>query len=161
MAGTVNAPITIDAITRYSTVQLTAPVSIALFHFHLPADAELVTKFSHRRRSGLDMTGQFAPDVQLVAANGASVPLSSYRGKPVLLDFWATWCQPCVESFPKLAELEKETAPKGSVLLGVDEDKKTRRRPTSSRSTTTPGPTRTTTAASTRPSTDSGFHSLF
>lgn len=123
MAGTVNAPITIDSITRFSTVQLTAPLTKVLFHFHPPADAEFVAKFSHRRRSGLDMIGQFAPDVQLVAANGASVSLWSYRGKPVLLDFWATWCQPCIESFPKLAELAKETAPKGLVLLGVDEDK--------------------------------------
>ena len=71
----------------------------------------------------IDMTGQDAPDVQLVAADGTSVPLSSYRGKPVLLDFWATWCKPCVESLPKLAELSKETAPKGIVLLGVDEDR--------------------------------------
>ena len=127
MAGTVNAPITIDSVTRYSKVQLTAPVPEALFHFHPPADADLVTKFSHRRRSGLDITGQLAPDVQLVAANGASVSLSSYRGKPVLLDFWATWCQPCIESFPQLAELAKETAPKGLVLLSVDEDHEEKR----------------------------------
>lgn len=44
------------------------------------------------------------------------------RSRPVLLDFWATWCAPCTESMPKLAELEKEAAPKGLVLLSVDED---------------------------------------
>lgn len=122
----VKIPITIDSITRYSTVQLNAPVPNALFHFDPPTDAALVAKFSNRR-PGLDMTGQSAPDVSLVAADGASVSLSSYRGKPVLLDFWATWCQPCVASFPKLAELAKETAPKGLVLLSVDEDKEERK----------------------------------
>ena len=122
VAGRVNTPIAIDSITRYSTIQLTAPVPKALFHFHPPADAELVTKFSDRR-FGLDLTGQTAPDIPLVAADGASVSLLSYRGKPVLLDFWATWCQPCVASLPKLAELAKEASPKGLVLLGVDEDK--------------------------------------
>lgn len=126
VAGGVNTPVTTDSFTRYSTVQLSAPVSKALFHFHPPADAKLVAKFSDRR-PGLDMTGQSAPDVPLVAADGASVSLSSYRGKPVLLDFWATWCPPCVESLPKLAELAKETAPKGLVLLGVDEDKEEKR----------------------------------
>ena len=44
------------------------------------------------------------------------------RGKPVLLDFWATWCAPCVTSLPKLAELEREAAPKGLVMLSIDED---------------------------------------
>ena len=122
MAGTVNTQITIESVTRYSTVQLTEPVPKALFHFHPPSDADLVTQFSHLCRLGPDMTGQFAPDVPLVAANGASVSLSSYRGKPVLIDFWATWCQPCIVSFPKLAELARKTAPKGLVLLSVDED---------------------------------------
>lgn len=75
----------------------------------------------------IDMTGQEAPDVQLVAADGKSVPLSSYRGKPVLLDFWATWCKPCIESLPKLAQLAKEAAPKGIVLLSVDENQEEKR----------------------------------
>jgi thiol-disulfide isomerase/thioredoxin len=125
LVGGMNTPITTDSITRYTTVQLSTPIPKALFHFHSPADAELVARFSNRR-PGLDMTGQSAPDVSLVAADGGSVSLWSYRGKPVLLDFWATWCQPCIASFPKLAELAKETAPKGLVLLSVDEDKQDR-----------------------------------
>jgi thiol-disulfide isomerase/thioredoxin len=123
----VQIPITTDSFTRYLKVQLSAPVPKALFHFHLPADAELVAKFSDHLPGGLNMTGQAAPDIQLAATDGASVPLSSYRGKPVLLDFWATWCGPCIESFPRLAQLQKETTPMGLVLLGVDEDKEEKR----------------------------------
>lgn len=126
VAGRVNTPIAIDSITRYLTIQLTAPIPKALFHFHPPADAELVIKFSNRRFD-LDLNGRSAPDVPLVATDGASVSLLSYRGKPVLLDFWATWCQPCLVSLPKLDELAKEAEPKGLVLLSVDEDREEKR----------------------------------
>ncbi|QNI33597.1 TlpA family protein disulfide reductase [Alloacidobacterium dinghuense] len=87
----------------------------------LPPDAKLIAKFSDNP-FGPDMTGETAPDVQLVAADGKRTPLSSYRGKPVLLDFWATWCTPCVVSMPKLADLNHDAASKGLVLLSVDED---------------------------------------
>jgi thiol-disulfide isomerase/thioredoxin len=120
--GAVQIPTTIETFTRYSTVQLSPPIPNSLFHFHPPSDAQLVAQFNIHHRVGFDMTGRAAPDVQLIAADGATVPLSSYRGKPVLLDFWATWCHPCIENFPRLKELQKETAPMGLVLLGVDED---------------------------------------
>ena len=119
--GSTQIPITIDSVTRYSTVLLIAPIPEALFHFDPPANAKSVVRFNVHHL-GPDMTGETAPDVQLVAADGASAPLSSYRGKPVLLDFWATWCKFCIENLPKLAELAKEAAPKGLVLLSVDED---------------------------------------
>jgi thiol-disulfide isomerase/thioredoxin len=127
-AGNRFAPVTIESSTRYGTVQLSGPSATlrdpaptTLFHFHPPAGAALVEQFSDRH--GRDMNGVATPEIQLVGADGARVPLSSYRGKPVLLDIWATWCQPCIAGMPKLAELAAEALPKGLVLPSVDEDR--------------------------------------
>jgi thiol-disulfide isomerase/thioredoxin len=50
------------------------------------------------------------------------VNLEDFHGKPVLLDFWATWCPPCVAALQPLKKLEAENAHKGLVILGIDED---------------------------------------
>ncbi len=119
--GSAHIPMVQDTVTNYETAALNSSPPDALFHFEPPADAKLVSKFSNGPFE-TDLTGETAPDVQLVDANGKRVPLSAYRGKPVLLDFWATWCAPCVASMPKLAELNRDAAPKGLVMLSVDED---------------------------------------
>lgn len=56
-------------------------------------------------------------------ADGKTITLTSLSGKPLLIDFWATWCGPCVASLPELAEIYDETRGKGLIFLGVDEDK--------------------------------------
>ena len=119
-----NAPVsyTGEAITTYTTAQLNTPVPDSLFQFVPPADAKLVPTFGPMNFGLSAMAGQPAPDVQLVGPGSKRVPLSSYRGKPVLIDFWATWCAPCVKGLPGLAKLAQEAAPKGLVLLTVDED---------------------------------------
>jgi thiol-disulfide isomerase/thioredoxin len=53
------------------------------------------------------------------AINGEPVSLSDLRGKVVVLDFWAVWCGPCIESFPHLTELHKDFKDKGVVVLGI------------------------------------------
>lgn len=55
---------------------------------------------------------------------GKSVKLSDYDGKTVLLDFWGTWCAPCIEAFPELIEIYKEFNGKGFEILGVAADTK-------------------------------------
>lgn len=120
-SGTARIPLVQDTVTTYETVELNSPAPDALFHFDPPTDAKLVAKFDDSM-FGPDMTGDTAPDVQLVGVDGRKVALSSYRGKPVLLDFWATWCKPCMATIPKLAEIDRDAAPKGLVTLSVDED---------------------------------------
>jgi thiol-disulfide isomerase/thioredoxin len=59
--------------------------------------------------------------------SGQKVHLSDYRGKPVVLNFWATWCVPCREEMPMLVEAEKQYAPKGVVFIAVSlDDRQTR-----------------------------------
>ncbi len=64
-----------------------------------------------------------APDFNLPGLSGERVQLSALLKKgPVLLDFWATWCKPCIKSMPKLEEIHAKYADKGLTVLGVNED---------------------------------------
>lgn len=70
-------------------------------------------------REGVSM-GNRAPDFQVLSMDGKPVQLSDYRGKPVLLNFWATWCPPCRSEAPFLDQVNAAYAPKGLVMLAVD-----------------------------------------
>ena len=63
-----------------------------------------------------------APDFVLKDVNGKTVRLSDYRGKVVLLDFWATWCSPCQIEIPWFMDLERRNKDKGFAVLGVSMD---------------------------------------
>jgi peroxiredoxin len=63
-----------------------------------------------------------APDFTLTDANGQAVKLSEYRGKVVLLNFWATWCGPCQIEIPWFIEFEQQFKSKGFEVLGVSMD---------------------------------------
>ena len=63
-----------------------------------------------------------APDFTLPAVDGSMVSMSDYSGKVVLVDFWATWCPPCLEMIPILSKLHKKYSDKGLVILGVSLD---------------------------------------
>jgi len=63
-----------------------------------------------------------APDFALKDVNGQTVTLSDYKGKVVLLDFWATWCGPCQVEIPWFKEFERQNKDKGFAVLGVAMD---------------------------------------
>jgi thiol-disulfide isomerase/thioredoxin len=63
-----------------------------------------------------------APDFNLQTLNGATLKLSDYKGKVVLLDFWATWCPPCVASIPGIEKLHHAYKDKGLVVIAVSLD---------------------------------------
>jgi cytochrome c biogenesis protein CcmG/thiol:disulfide interchange protein DsbE len=62
---------------------------------------------------------QTAPEIDLLTLDGERVTLSGLRGRPVLVNFWATWCGPCREEFPLLVAAYEEHAAEGLEILGV------------------------------------------
>jgi thiol-disulfide isomerase/thioredoxin len=63
-----------------------------------------------------------APPLTLPGLSGKPVSLSDFAGKVVLLDFWATWCEPCQEELPDLLRLQESYGNRGLVILGVSMD---------------------------------------
>jgi thiol-disulfide isomerase/thioredoxin len=61
-------------------------------------------------------------DPKLIDAQGYQKLLEQYRGKPILINFWATWCEPCRDEYPMLNELAKQYGPKGLKMIGVNFD---------------------------------------
>ena len=69
-----------------------------------------------------NVQGVAAPDFTLKSLDGKDVHLSDFKGKAVLLNFWATYCQPCKIEMPWFAELNKQYAPQGLEVVGVAMD---------------------------------------
>ena len=65
---------------------------------------------------------QVAPDFNLPQLSGQDLQLSSSRGKVVLLDFWASWCEPCRVETPHLIEMQKKYGDQGLQIIGVSMD---------------------------------------
>jgi thiol-disulfide isomerase/thioredoxin len=82
----------------------------------------LAAYFYFHRAGGALSQHSPAPDFSLPDLNGHSLQLSSYRGKVVLLDFWATWCGPCREATPHLIELQNTYGAQGLQIIGVSMD---------------------------------------
>jgi peroxiredoxin len=68
------------------------------------------------------LQGQMAPAFTLRDTNGRKVSLADYKGKAVVLDFWATWCAPCKVEIPWLEKFHDQYASQGLEILGVSED---------------------------------------
>ncbi len=79
-----------------------------------------------RKHGPLKMVGNVkgvqAPDFDLATLDGRRVKLSDFRGKAVLLNFWATWCPPCKIEMPWFVDLQKQYGKDGLVVLGVAMD---------------------------------------
>jgi cytochrome c biogenesis protein CcmG, thiol:disulfide interchange protein DsbE len=82
------------------------------------------TKHNRASPAGTLQQGQtlFAPEFTVPQLDGQSLRLSSYRGKVVLLDFWATWCVPCREEIPHFVELQDKYRAEGFEIIGVSMD---------------------------------------
>jgi thiol-disulfide isomerase/thioredoxin len=84
-----------------------------LAHFSPSASAEW--------RSPADLgLPQTAPTLQLNNLSGKQIDLASLKGKVVVVNFWASWCEPCREEFEELTQLQESYGPKGLVVLAVN-----------------------------------------
>jgi cytochrome c biogenesis protein CcmG/thiol:disulfide interchange protein DsbE len=87
--------------------------------------AALVLPLARSGGSGIIIVGgsplldQPAPNVDLVDVDGSPVSLTDYRGRPVLVHFWATYCVPCRDEFPLLVRARREHAEHGLEILGI------------------------------------------
>ena len=66
--------------------------------------------------------GDSVPEFTLRNDDGGTVALADFRGKIVVLNFWATWCAPCIEEMPSLKQFAERYANQGVQVIGVSED---------------------------------------
>ena len=67
--------------------------------------------------------GRVAPDLSGVNSGGEPMRLSDHKGKLVVVNYFATWCPPCIAEIPDLEELQKEFAPRGVVFIAISMDR--------------------------------------
>jgi len=85
------------------------------------ACAVLLATACSQNSASTAQASKVAPDWTMPMSTGGTLTLSSLRGKPVYLNFFATWCPPCREEAPYINSLQKQFASRGLRVIGVDE----------------------------------------
>jgi thiol-disulfide isomerase/thioredoxin len=103
------------------TILILVIVVAATFAVYL-ADRATRVHQSATGRPAMPKLGEPAPDFSAKDLHDTNVMLADYKGKVVLLNFWATWCDPCREEIPWLIEMQDKYGPKGFTVLGMAMD---------------------------------------
>jgi len=102
--------------------------SIGLILVYYPFVKEAIKLSRQMQGSGSTETGfekwegVIAPDFSVKTLDGQTVKLSELKGKRVVLDFWATWCPPCVKEVPRFIRLRRDVPESNLVILGVSKE---------------------------------------
>jgi peroxiredoxin len=132
-----------DAIARFISQHPESPINVDLLNqiainFHEPEmlliqynkltdkakkSAEGKDLFDRIKGMGAAKVGDMAPDFTIPDTQGNPVSLSSFRGKYVLIDFWATWCAPCIAEMPNIVKAYSRYKDKNFEILGVSLDR--------------------------------------
>jgi peroxiredoxin/outer membrane lipoprotein-sorting protein len=107
--------------TVWKQAEIGRPPDNGLFSFDPPSTAAEVPTLNLPGERVL-LTGKRAIDFDLKDTQGNQVRLSDYRGKIVLLDFWATWCPPCRKELPSIEKLNRQFRDSDLVVLGINDE---------------------------------------
>ena len=111
--------------TKFSLIIAFVLVGAVVFGFFSGDDAaQPVAKQEAKMQDEKPAGNQnpLAPDFTLTDLDGDKVSLSSFRGKIVIIDFWATWCPPCRKGIPDFVQMQKEYGDDNLVVLGINVD---------------------------------------
>jgi thiol-disulfide isomerase/thioredoxin/outer membrane lipoprotein-sorting protein len=124
---TVHVPFHRDTTTVYPVADFDPQTPAETFRFVPPTGAKEVASLEPDFNlppptPTAQMVGKEAPEISFTDPDGKKVELSSYRGKPLLIDFWATWCGPCLLSMPSLNSIDNDYKGKGLTVLSFDQN---------------------------------------
>ena len=118
-------PTSSQTTEAYSHILVGQPIAPAVFAAAAPKGMKETNLMGRRAAaSPLVSLGKPAPDIAVTGMDGAQKRLSDFRGKVVLIDFWATWCPPCRKSLPETQRFHTEYGGKGLAVLAVSNEQK-------------------------------------
>lgn len=109
-------------INNMTRLALIACITVLTFPTRFYAQHPITTESSHPPPHGPSFRGKRAGNFTLHDLSGRSVSLQDYTGKPVVVNFWATWCPPCLQEMPWFEDLSREYAGTGLTILGLSLD---------------------------------------
>ena len=107
----------------HSNIKTNVTFAPGTFTFHVPANTPLKHPMEDAVGKTLQ-TGDTPPAINAKDISGKSATLKEYKGKVLLVDFWASWCGPCVQSMPYIKSLYQKYHAQGLDILGVSQDAK-------------------------------------
>jgi thiol-disulfide isomerase/thioredoxin len=116
----VDEPVHMTQSTKTTALRLNVSLPDSLFVFSAPAGTLETEDWTLPGIVKPDVVGKTAPDFRGTTLDGTDVALEDLKGKVVLLDFWASWCQPCRRELPSLEKLHQEFGNSGLAVVGIN-----------------------------------------